>query len=108
MRAGDQRIQLIQVDLHLTIVLSVLVRKHLHVLVLTALGSHEAADLLISRENGSGSAHLCAHVSDGGALGNLQACSTWSHILKDLSKAALDADSAQHFQNDFLCIAARF
>ena len=108
MRASDQRFQLIQVELHLAIVFGICIRNHLHILVFPALCPHKFAHLLICRENGSGRAHLRAHVRDSRTLCNLQTCSTLSYILKYFSKAALDANPAKHLQDNLLGVAARF
>ena len=107
MRTGNQRIEPFRL-ISISPSYSASSSGSISILVFPALGSQEAADLLISRENGSGSAHLRAHVGDAGTLRNLKACSALSYILKDLSKTALDADSAQHLQDDFLRVAARF
>ena len=107
MRAGDQRLKLAQIDLHLTVVLTALIWKHLYKFIFTSLRSHKFANLLICREDRGRRPHLCTHVCDRHTLGNFKSFCTRSYILVHISETALDRYTAKHLKNNFLGVYTR-
>ena len=91
-----------QVELDALVVDGVLVGQQLDELVRTVLRLHEAANLLVGREDRRGGAHLGTHVGNAAALGNLERRGTGAHVFERAAQTALDAHPAQHLEDDVL------
>ena len=105
--AGDEGFQLAQVDLDIFVVITALVSLHLDEVLLTVLCDEETTNRLVCREDGTGCAQLCAHVGDGGTLGNFHRLNARADVLVDTAQTALDRVAAEHLEDDILAGAAR-
>ena len=87
---------------YLLVVFSVRVGLQPHPLAGAAAGGEELARALVAGEDGGRGAELGAHIGDGGAVGHGEGLDAGAAVLHDLAHAALDAETAQDFQNDVL------
>ena len=102
MGPGHQGHQGVQVDVDDLVIGRVRVRRQGGEILLPALGPQEGPGHLVAGENGGGGSQLRPHVGDGGPLRHRQGAHALADVFHHPAHAALDAQPAQHLQDDVL------
>ena len=102
MRASHHRLLFTQVHRDNLIIDSIRIAIQSHIVLRSALCSEKSQSIFIRGEYRSGSTQLCAHIGDGGTLGNGKGLYTGAVPLNDSAHAALNGENAQDLQGSIL------
>ena len=100
--AGDQRLDLREVELDHFLVFRIRVGLKGPEILLPPLGLEEPVSLLVCGEDGGGGTELGPHVADGGPLGHGERLHALTSVLENLAHPALDGEAPEKLQDHVL------